>query len=450
LTVNGTNFASGATLQLNGSPRPATVVSSTQMQATLAAADLQTAQTLQVTVTNPAPGGGASNAVGLIVVADKILFSSNRALTGGDAAGPRSNVWSMDADGFNQVPLDGLAGANSFNAVRSPDGSKVAFLSNRALNGVDALNTNSTQNLWVMNADGSAPVALTKYTFTPASEGALTASVAWSPDGSNIAYTSSGALDGSDALAPAFNVWVAKSDGSSRKPLTRGTAFLAGAPVWSPDGGRIAFISTQNPDGSDANVPTNNLWVMNADGSGATALTKLNGPFILPPAPSILHFEPQWSPDGRRISVTANRALDGSDTVVSNLNVWVINADGTGLTPLTRTLVGDSRSAVWSPDGTQIAFVSTRSLNGSNVANPTQNLWIMDASGAGATALTQLSAAFANAPVWAPTGRHIRFFSNAALSGTDTALSVENFWQIDSDRSNKTPLTRLTAANVTQ
>ncbi len=60
LTVNGSGFASGATVQWNGATRPTTVVSSSAVKATIATADLATAGTAQVRVVNPAPGGGAS------------------------------------------------------------------------------------------------------------------------------------------------------------------------------------------------------------------------------------------------------------------------------------------------------------------------------------------------------------------------------------------------------
>jgi hypothetical protein len=63
LTVNGTGFVSGATVQFNGANRTTTFVSSTQVTAAILAADIATAGTASVTVTNPAPGGGASNAL---------------------------------------------------------------------------------------------------------------------------------------------------------------------------------------------------------------------------------------------------------------------------------------------------------------------------------------------------------------------------------------------------
>jgi hypothetical protein len=67
LTVNGTNFVNGATVQWNGTARTTIYVSSTQLTATIAAADIATAGIFPVTVVSPTPGGGSSNAANFTV-----------------------------------------------------------------------------------------------------------------------------------------------------------------------------------------------------------------------------------------------------------------------------------------------------------------------------------------------------------------------------------------------
>jgi hypothetical protein len=62
LTVNGTGFLSTSVVNWNGSPRATTYVSSTEITATINAADIAKAGTFKVTVANPAPGGGTSAA----------------------------------------------------------------------------------------------------------------------------------------------------------------------------------------------------------------------------------------------------------------------------------------------------------------------------------------------------------------------------------------------------
>src|SRR5262249_13216378 len=61
LTVNGSNFVSGASVVWNGVSRPTTFVSSTQLTAQIATADILVGQTYKVTVLNPTPGGGTSS-----------------------------------------------------------------------------------------------------------------------------------------------------------------------------------------------------------------------------------------------------------------------------------------------------------------------------------------------------------------------------------------------------
>ena len=68
LTVNGTGFVSGATVNWNGNARTTTFFSSKQVTASITAADVATASTASVTVVNPAPGGGVSNAIYFQVV----------------------------------------------------------------------------------------------------------------------------------------------------------------------------------------------------------------------------------------------------------------------------------------------------------------------------------------------------------------------------------------------
>ncbi len=62
LTVIGTNFVPGAVVNFNGNPRPTTFFSATQLFAQINAADVASVGTANITVTNPAPGGGTSNA----------------------------------------------------------------------------------------------------------------------------------------------------------------------------------------------------------------------------------------------------------------------------------------------------------------------------------------------------------------------------------------------------
>src|SRR3989442_15813046 len=78
---------------------------------------------------------------------------------------------------------------------------------------------------------------------------------------------------------------------------------------------------------------------VNADGTGLTALTNAT-------AAGALSFAPQWSPDGTRVVFESSRKLDGSDAGNGNgtSNIWRVNADGTGLTALTNATAASASS----------------------------------------------------------------------------------------------------------
>jgi Tol biopolymer transport system component len=186
----------------------------------------------------------------------------------------------MNADGSNPTPLTRItaSGGDSTSPVWSPDGSKIAFESGRALDGSNAADAHGSSNIWVMNADGSNVTPLTRL-----SAGSRSQQPIWSPDGSKVAFPSNRALNGSDGINAATNIWLMNADGSNATPLTALTTGGANSfhPVWSPDGASIVFHSARALNGTDAinTNGTNNIWVIKADGSGATPLTQLTAQF---------------------------------------------------------------------------------------------------------------------------------------------------------------------------
>jgi Tol biopolymer transport system component len=465
LIVTGSNFLPTSTVQWNGSSRTTTLVSGTQLQAHIMSADLAAPGKVTVTVVNPAAGGGNSNGFTFTIAPDTLAFLSTRAFDGTDAnnANQIANVWVMNPNGSNPIPLTKLSASNPqrFNTsmgdeVWSPDGSKIAFDSTRGLDGGDDPSLNNQFNVWVMNADGSNLTALTKGTqvqsFVPA----------WSPDGSKIAFVSDRVLNGSDDPAANFtdNIWVMNADGSNAVPVTnlvilQDQLFGIGCiqPVWSPNGSKIAFVSNRALDGSNAaNVNSIfNIWVMNADGSSPVPLTKIT-------VTNVASIQPVWSPDGSKIAFMSSRALDGSNTANTNStdNVWVINADGSNAVPLTKlTVAGNNPPIAWSPDGSKIAFLSSRALDGSNApnTNATLNIWVISADGSNLVPLTKLTAAFGISNlgtfIWSPDGSKIIFSSSRALDGSDSAdpNGNSNIWMMNADGSNLTAITQLNVAS---
>lgn len=322
--------------------------------------------------------------------------------------------------------------------VVAPQGN-IVFTSSRALNGSDA--ANAATNIWITDSTGTSPRALTSLS------NADSASPAWSPNGAKIAYESFRALEGGNIPIPAANIWVMNADGSNAIPLTKLTTDQISSlhSAWSPDGTKIAYDSTRVLDGRNIAGFNVNIWVMNADGSNTTALTTLRSSL----ASSV---SPVWSPDGTKIAFTSSRALSGLDAALLTRNVWVMNSDGTNAQPLTKLTVAASSAPAWSPDGTKIAYVSARALNGTNNAG-SPNLWVMNADGSGSRPLTALTSTYnmsTETPSWSPDGSKIVFASSRATDGSDNGSAIQNIWIVNADGTGARALTSLSTSSSYQ
>jgi Tol biopolymer transport system component len=229
-----------------------------------------------------------------------------------------------------------------FSPTFSPDGAKIAYLSSRALDGTDN-GIAGVQNVWIMNTDGSGSTPITKLSVS----GAQTTSFAWSPDGTQFMTLADRALDGGTGpdADNTENLWVLAADGSKATLVTpQGqTTALGGAIIaavaWSPDGSKIVFISSIPLNGEAAPNSAQNLWIMNPDGTGALHLTPFDGVAVQ------LQF-PVWSPDGSKIFFSSDGAVGGTNAPNLNdtANIWVVNADGSGLTSLTKLTAAGASS----------------------------------------------------------------------------------------------------------
>lgn len=225
------------------------------------------------------------------------------------------------------------------------------------------------------------------------------------------AQSSTGKFNGLIAFStnrngPPGEIYVMNPDGSNQRNLTNSPASET-RPAFSPDGTKLLFVRDFKA-----------ILVMNPDGSGQTMVVDgATAGFS-----SITAF-PDWSPDGKKIVFNAivKDSKNGAD-------IYVVNADGTGLTQLTTDPANDS-SPSWSPDGTKIAFSSLR--------NPVQGdvnyeIYVMNADGSNQTRVTN-NTQFDDSPAWSPDGKRIAFTSRR-----DGNFEV---YVMNADGSNQTRLT---------
>jgi dipeptidyl aminopeptidase/acylaminoacyl peptidase len=244
----------------------------------------------------------------------------------------------------------------------------------------------------------------------------------WSPDGDRLAFLAR--VDGKP------QVFIMPMNGGDAKRVTNSPTGVRQF-AWKPDGSAIAYAAPdeapkkgKNDDAfevgddgylvSAAPVPTH-VWLVQADGSNAKRLT--SGPWSLevsqPPAPPLSPLS--WSPDGNSIALIVQERPnigDGDRRTVRILDV---------ATGQVRALTGRKQyehSAVFSPEGSQVAYRTPRDGDPMNVGE----IWVAPLSGGEGACLTRPLDRNVVSAVWSPDGKGLLV---AAHDGTHVSLWMQ-------------------------
>ena len=214
----------------------------------------------------------------------------------------RTGVWHLYVAGSTgkAVPIGRAGTASEVDPAWSPDGKRITFTTTDG-KGLSHI------SVAIVGTRGTA----TDLTKGPGVDG----DPSWSPQGDRIAFDR--VTDGSSDL------WTVDLRGRAVS-LTSGSALDEANPSWAPDGKHIAF------DAADAKGNID-IYVLDLGTGEERRLTQDPG----------LDFQPAWSPDGTQIAFTSDRSRDW--------DIWVMNADGSGARDLSRNPKATDDSPAWRP-----------------------------------------------------------------------------------------------------
>src|SRR3989442_390827 len=300
-------------------------------------------------------------------------------------------------DGKKLLTALDLMKINAVSAPRiSPDGTRVAYAVGETKMEKDKEWKNVTQ-VWVVAITGGKPRQYTR------GDKSATAPE-WSPDGSVIAFLTDREKDGER------QVWMMMADGGEAWAVTTHKGGLNGF-RFSPDGKQLLLSATDQPTKDeedrkkvkddtiviDTDIRMTHLWLWDIEKKEEKRLTESK--FTVS--------DPQWSPDGTRITYTTRPTPKADDGSLSD--IWVLTIASGAKKKLVEN-AGSTDSARWSPDGQWVAYTGSPDTSGGVL--PT-NLYLISVAGGTPRQLTTKFDLNVGTPVWARDGRTIYFSTNA-------------------------------------
>ncbi|MBA3677057.1 MAG: S9 family peptidase [Sphingosinicella sp.] len=280
----------------------------------------------------------------------------------------RPTIWLVDTKTAQQMPLAAGSGAHS-QPRWSPDGKRLAYVSTAE---------GGAPQLFVRWMESGESVRITGLPDSPSS-------IAWSPNGRQIAYSMFVPDDGMRLGAPPakpegakwadplevhnavnyrsdsegyskpgfIHLFLVSADGGAPRQLTFGARNHDGPISWSPDGATLLFSGNRRDDWEREPFDSE-IYSLSVTNGAIRALTDRRGP----------DQEPKWSPDGRLIAFVG---YDDQRLNYHNARLTVMNADGSNPRILTGSLDRSVDSPNWAADGRSI-YVSYEDHGRTNVA----------------------------------------------------------------------------------
>lgn len=241
-----------------------------------------------------------------------------------------------------------------------------------------------------------------------------------SPDGGQVAYVVTKVDQKANRRISA--VWAVSTDGTSAPRRLTAEGFSSNSPRWSPDGSRLAFLSTRSTETTPGSEPARaQLWILPLSGGEAQAVTHLKN--------GVTSF--QWSPDSKRFVVLS---LTGPSDAVApaarksdvrhythidykfndtgwyddkRSHLWIVDPAGNSEKQITSGNDWNDTDPQWSPDSTRIAFVSDRTGREYDEEH-NKDVWVISIDGGPLTKISD-HAFDDTQPRWSPDGSRIAF-----------------------------------------
>ena len=278
----------------------------------------------------------------------------------------------------------------------APNGARVAYTASETKTEKDKEWKAVTQ-IWVVPTAGGVA---RQYTRGDKSSNAPD----WSPDGSNVAFLSDREKDGER------QIWMMAADGGEAWQVTSHKGGIS-AFRFSPDNKQLVFVATDQPSKDeeerkklkddtiliDRDLKMSHLWLFNLEKKEEKRITQ--GDFTVS--------DPQWSPDGTRITYSTRPTPKADDGGLSD--VWVMNV-ASGEKKKIEDTAASSDNARWSPDGKWIAYTGVTDPD-SGVS--TSYLYLVSATGGSPRQLTAKFDLNAGTPVWSRDAKTLYFSANA-------------------------------------